>query len=175
MPLLMQGVLDRQQEVATLVDRRQDHERYLFTGWGPNTAQALEVSLKIKETSFSSTEGFQVEQLLHGPFVATPPNSLLTLIAPPGPGYRRSVEIARAASEIGTSVWEVVQEGDEELTVLANEVITLPVVAEIWSSFVNVLPFRLMAYYLALAKGCQPDRFRRDEPKFAAAHSHYVL
>ena len=76
----MQGVLDRQQEVATLVDRRQDHERYLFTGWGPNTAQALEVSLKIKETSFSSTEGFQVEQLLHGPFVATPPNSLLTLM-----------------------------------------------------------------------------------------------
>ena len=140
-PLLMQGVLDRQQEVATLVDRRQDHERYLFTGWGPNTAQALEVSLKIKETSFSSTEGFQVEQLLHGPFVATPPNSLLTLIAPPGPGYRRSVEIAHAASEIGTSVWAVVQDGDEVLTVLANEVITLPVVAEIWSPFVYVLPF----------------------------------
>ena len=85
------------------------------------------------------------------------------------------MEIARAASEIGTSVWEVVQEGDEELNVLANEVITLPVVAEIWSPFVNVLPLQLMAYYLALAKGCQPDRFRRDEPKFAAAHPHYVL
>ena len=174
-PSLMQGVLDRQQEVAALADRHQDHERYLFTGWGPNAAQALEVSLKIKETSFSSTEGFQVEQLLHGPFIATPPNSLLTLIAPPGPGYRRSVEIAHAAAEIGAPTWAMVQEGDEELASLANEVMTLPAVEEIWSPFVYVLPLQLLTYYLALAKGCQPDRFRRDDPAFARAHSHYVL
>ena len=174
-PALMQSVLDRQQEVATLADRHQDHERYLFTGWGPNAAQALEVSLKIKETSFSSTEGFQVEQLLHGPFIATPSNSLLTLIAPPGPGYRRSVEIAHAAAEIGAPIWSLVQDGDEELASLANEVMRLPAVAEIWSPFVYVLPLQLLTYYLALAKGCQPDRFRRDDPAFAKAHSHYVL
>ena len=174
-PALMQGVLDREQEVADIVNRHQDRERYLFTGWGPNVAQALEVSLKVKETSFTSAEGFQVEQLLHGPFVATSPNSLLTLIAPPGPGYRRSVEIAQAAAEIGASVWAIVQEGDEELASLANEVMELPSVAEIWSPFVYVLPLQLMAYYLALAKGCQPDRFRRDDPEFAAAHAHYAL
>ena len=174
-PSLMQGVLDRQQEVAALADRHQDHDRYLFTGWGPNAAQALEVSLKIKETSFSSTEGFQVEQLLHGPFIATPPNSLLTLIAPPGPGYRRSVEIAHAAAEIGAPIWAMVQEGDEELASLANEVMTLPAVEEIWSPFMYVLPLQLLTYYLALAKGCQPDHFRRDDPAFARAHSHYVL
>ena len=174
-PSLMQGVLDRQQEVAVLAERHQDRDRYLFTGWGPNAAQALEVSLKIKETSFSSTEGFQVEQLLHGPFIATPSNSLLTLIAPPGPGYRRSVEIARAASEIGAPVWALVQEGDEELASLVNEVTALPAVDEIWSPFLYVLPLQLLTYYLALAKGCQPDRFRRDDPAFAAAHSHYVL
>ncbi len=174
-PSLMQGVLDRQQEVAELVDRHQDHERYLFTGWGPNEAQALEVSLKIKETSFSSTEGFQVEQLLHGPFIATPSNSLLTLIAPPGPGYRRSVEITHAAAEIGAPVWALVQEGDEELGALVAEAMTLPAVDELWSPFVYVLPLQLLTYYLALAKDCQPDRFRRDDPAFAAAHSHYVL
>ena len=174
-PSLMQGVLDRQQEVAELVERYHDQDRYLFTGWGPNAAQALEVSLKIKETSFSSTEGFQVEQLLHGPFIATPSNSLLTLIAPPGPGYRRSVEIVHAAAEIGAPVWALLQEGDEELASLADEAMTLPTVQEIWSPFVYVLPLQLLTYYLALAKGCQPDRFRRDDPDFARAHSHYVL
>ena len=174
-PGLMQAVLDRQQEIAELVDRHEDRERYLFTGWGPNMAQALEVSLKIKETSFSSTEGFQVEQLLHGPFIATPSNSLLTLIAPPGPGYRRSVEIAQASADIGAPVWALVQEGDEELASLVKDVMTLPAVAEIWSPFVYVVPLQLLTYYLALAKGCQPDRFRRDDPAFAAAHSRYVL
>ena len=174
-PKLMQGVLDQQEEISELVDRHRDRERYLFTGWGANSAQALEVSLKIKETSFSSTEGFQVEQLLHGPFIATPSNSLLTLLAPPGAGYRRSVEIAHAAAEIGAPVWGLVQEGDEELASLAGEVTLLPEVAEIWSPFVYVVPLQLFTYYLALAKGCQPDRFRRDDPAFARAHSHYVL
>lgn len=174
-PRLMQSVLDRQQEISELVDRHRDSERYLFTGWGPNSAQALEVSLKIKETSFSSTEGFQVEQLLHGPFIATQSNSLLTLLAPPGAGYRRSVEIAHAAAEISAPVWALVQEGDEELASLATEVTLLPEVAEIWSPFVYVLPLQLFTYYLALAKGCQPDLFRRDDPAFARAHSHYVL
>ena len=174
-PKLMQGVLDRQGEISEMVDRHRDRERYLFTGWGPNSAQALEVSLKIKETSFSSTEGFQVEQLLHGPFIATPSNSLFTLIAPPGAGYRRSVEIAHAATEISAPVWAVVQEGDEELVSLASEITLLPEVAEIWSPFVYVVPLQLFTYYLALAKGCQPDQFRRDDPAFARAHSHYVL
>jgi glucosamine--fructose-6-phosphate aminotransferase (isomerizing) len=69
----------------------------------------------------------------------------------------------------------LVQDGDEELASLANEVMRLPAVAEIWSPFVYVLPLQLLTYYLALAKGCQPDRFRRDDPAFAKAHSHYVL
>ena len=175
LPQLMQGVLDRQQDVALLAEHHRDRDRYLFTGCGPNAAQALEVSLKIKETSFASTEGFQVEQLLHGPFIATTPNSLLTLIAPPGPGYRRSVEIAEATAEIGAQVWALVQEGDEELASLANQTMTLPAVSELWSPFVYVLPLQLFTYYLALTKGCQPDRFRRDDPMFAAAHSHYQL
>jgi glucosamine--fructose-6-phosphate aminotransferase (isomerizing) len=85
------------------------------------------------------------------------------------------VEITHAAAEINAPVWALVQEGDEELGALVAEAMTLPAVDELWSPFVYVLPLQLLTYYLALAKGCQPDRFRRDDPAFAAAHSHYVL
>ena len=68
-----------------------------------------------------------------------------------------------------------IQEGDEELASKATEALTLPPVQELWSPFLYLVPLQLLTYYLALAKGCQPDLFRRDEPVFAAAHSHYTL
>ena len=175
LPTLMQGVLDRQQTVDDLARRYSNKERYVFTGWGPNTAQAYEVALKIQETSYRSTEGFQVEQLLHGPFLATTGDRLMTLIAPPGPGYDRSVAIARAAAELGAPVWALTQEGDETLALASTETFSLPPVAEIWSPFLYILPLQLFSYYLSLANGSNPDSFRRDQPPFAAAMSHYSL
>ena len=152
-----------------------DRDRYLCTGWGPNTALAYEVALKIKEASYRSTEGFQVEQLLHGPFVATTAGSLLTLIAPPGPGYNRSMELARAAAEIGTPVWALVHEGDGQLAHLVPEAFHIAPMPELWSPFVFILPLQLFTYYLALASGCQPDTVRRGEPSYDKAKTHYSL
>ena len=61
------------------------------------------------------------------------------------------------------------------LAQLASEVFSLPALPELWSPFVYVLPLQLFTYYLALANNCQPDLFRRHEPNFAAAQSHYIL
>jgi len=174
-PSLMASVINGEGEVEKLAWRYSDRDRYLCTGWGPNTALAYEVALKIKEACYCSTEGFQVEQILHGSFVATTNRSFLILIAPPGPGYERSLELARASAVIGAAVWALVQEGDGQLPNLVPEVFSLPPVTELWSPFLYVLPLQLFTYYLALANHCQPDTVRRDEPIYAEAKSHYSL
>ena len=174
-PRAMEDVLQRQHLVETAAVRFRDQDRYLFTGWGSNVANAYEVALKMKETSFTSTEGFQVEQILHGPFVATNEECLLTLIAPPGAGYQRSIEIAKAVAELGSPVWALVEQGDRELSGLATETFTVDAVPELWSPLVYVLPLQLFTYYVALARECHPDLFHQDSPIHAAAHVHYDL
>ena len=153
----------------------QDRHRFISIGWGPNTGNAYEVALKIKETSASDCEGLQVEQLLHGPFCSVDEHCLVTLIAPPGPGYDRSLDIAKASKEVGAPVWALVQDGDNQLSGLATESFFMPHIAEIWSPLLYVIPLQLFTYYLTLAKGKHPDLFQQDNPKQAAARVHYEL
>ncbi len=168
-------VLAQRRLVQQATRRFQSRGRFVCVGWGPNTANAYEVALKIKETSASDSEGLQVEQILHGPFCSVDEKCLLTLISPPGPGYERAMNIARASLEVGAPVWALVQEGDSLLSDLATESFTLPAVAEFWSPLVYVLPLQLFTYYLALARGTHPDRFQQDNPKQANARRHYDL
>ena len=168
-------VIGRREVIEQTAQRFQDRQRFVSVGWGPNTANAYEVALKIKETSAADCEGLQVEQLLHGPFCSIDSACLVTLIAPPGPGYERALNIARASAAAGAPVWALVQEGDEDLSSLATESLALPPLPEIWSPLAYVTPLQLFTYYLALARGKHPDLFQQDNPRQAEARTHYEL
>ena len=85
LPSLMEDCLRLEPRVRDWVENVKSAERFYFAGWGPNVATAYEVALKIKETSYRKTEGFQLEQYLHGPFVATHPGVASVFIVPSGP------------------------------------------------------------------------------------------
>lgn len=155
--------------------RFQSQTRFICAAWGANTANAYEVALKIKETSAADSEGIQIEQLLHGPFCSVDSRCLVSLIAPPGPGYDRAMNIARACKEVDAPVWALVQEEDSQLSDLATETFPIPPLGEFWSPLVYVVPLQLFTYYLALARGAHPDLFQQDNPKQAAARKHYDL
>ena len=174
-PAVAQQVLTRMGEVQRAARRFQSRERFICAGWGPNTASAYEVALKIKETSACDSEGLQIEQLLHGPFCSVDEKCLMTLVAPPGPGYERAMNVARAANAVGAPVWGLLQEGDVLLSDLSTERFMLPAVPELWSPLVYVLPLQLFTYYLALARGAHPDLFQQNNPRQAAARQHYEL
>ena len=174
-PAAVADVIDREQDIAEVVGEYGGRQRFISVGWGPNTANAYEVALKIKETSASDCEGLQVEQLLHGPFCSVDDQCLVTLIAPPGPGYERALDIARASAAAGAPVWALVQEGDEELSSLASASFAIKPLPELWSPLACVVPLQLFTYYLALHRGKHPDLFQQDNPKQAAARIHYNL
>ncbi len=174
-PQQVSQVLAQRSRIQDAARRFQSRNRFICVGWGPNTANAYEVALKIKETSASDSEGLQVEQLLHGPFCSVDQRCLVTLIAPPGPGYERAINIARASMEVGAPVWALVQEGDSLLAGLATETFALPSMPDFWSPFIYVLPLQLFTYYLALARGSHPDLFQQNNERQAAARRHYDL
>ena len=174
-PGAVADIIDREQAIAGVVEAYGDRQRFISVGWGPNTANAYEVALKIKETSASDCEGLQVEQLLHGPFCSVDDQCLVTLIAPPGPGYERSLDIARASAAAGAPVWALVQEGDEELSSLASASFAMKPLPELWSPLASVVPLQLFTYHLALHRSKHPDLFQQDNPKQAAARAHYGL
>ncbi len=174
-PAAAEQVTTRLTELQRAARRFQSRERFICAGWGPNTASAYEVALKIKETSACDSEGLQIEQLLHGPFCSVDQKCLVTLVAPPGPGYERAMNVARASNAVGAPVWGLVQEGDTLLSDLCTERFALPVMPEFWSPLVYVLPLQLFTYYLAVARGAHPDLFQQNNPRQAAARHHYEL
>ena len=174
-PGAVADIIDREADIAAVAERFADQQRFISVGWGPNTGNAYEVALKIKETSASDCEGLQVEQLLHGPFCSLDDECLVTLIAPPGPGYERSLDIARASAAAGAPVWALVQEGDEDLASLASASFPMKPLPELWSPLACVVPLQLFTYHLALQRGKHPDLFQQDNPKQAAARVHYNL
>ena len=175
LPDAVQQALKQEGQVKDLVKTFAENRWYCFAGWGPNASTAYEVALKINEAAYDVTTAFQLEQFLHGPFVATTSGCLVTLVAPPGPGYERALEIARAVKETGAKVAALVQEGDEDMVKIADGSLALPEVPEFLTPIVYLVPLQLFTYWLALERGRNPDVFRLNDPRHQTARKHYAL
>ncbi len=175
LPQQIAGILGAEEDVRAVVDEHRARRRYISAGWGANRANAYEVALKIKETSRADCEGFQTEQLLHGPFCSLDSDCVLTLIAPAGEDRGRSVDLAEAARELGTPVWALTNRADGKLEDAGARTFPLPDCPSYLMPIVSVVPLQLFTYHLALARGTHPDLFQQDDPLQAAARTHYDL
>lgn len=147
----------------------------VFVGGGPNAATAYEAALKVKETSYPPCEGTHVEQFLHGPVAGLSEEMAVWVVAPPGPSYARCLDVVKAAKAIGATTIALVQEGDGELSRVAAHVIELPAVLEALTPLLYVIPLQLFSYYLALARGTNPDTVHLDDPRHREADTYYTL
>ena len=169
------AILAREDDVKSVAAEHSDKRRFISAAWGANTANAYEVALKIKETSRADCEGFQIEQLLHGPFCSLDPDCLLTIIATAGDDRGRTGDLARAAAALGAPVWAISNRPDAGLTDAGARVFALPDTPSTLTPIASVVPLQLFTYHLALARGTHPDLFQQDIPGQAAARVHYDL
>lgn len=146
-----------------------------FAGWGANVATAYEVALKLKEACYVLTEGFQTEQFLHGPFVATSPGTLATFIVPSDRGRQRAMDIVQAVNAAGGETAALLYEGEPDMAGLVRTAITLPAMPEPLTPIIYLVPLQLFTYWLAIELGRDPDVFRFDDPRHAAARQRYQL
>ncbi len=161
-------------QVRALAEQLAGRERFIFAGAGGNYATALEVALKMQETSYTASFGMQMEEVLHGP-VAALGDSVLLVIAPPGAGRTRALDLLRAASILEAETVALGETGDTELERAAGTFLALPACSETLSPAPYHVPLHLLSYWLAVVKGRNPDMMRREEPAYLQARQSYTL
>jgi glucosamine--fructose-6-phosphate aminotransferase (isomerizing) len=149
-----------------LAEEHAESDRYYFAGTGPNVPNTLEAALKIMETSYVPAQGFETEQLLHGPWVSAGEKSVIVVLAPNGNCHGRNVDLVRAAKEFGACTMGLIDEGDDELRSLCDEAIQLPATDEYLSPFINIIPLYLFSYYSCVSRGLNPDLLRYTTPAY---------
>jgi glucosamine--fructose-6-phosphate aminotransferase (isomerizing) len=154
--------------------------RLIFAGAGPQWTLAREAALKVKETSYLHAEGFEAEEFLHGPFSEMDARaSFVALLvdgagAQPSPAFARLVQALRAVGELGVHRVAIVS-GSASREIPAERVIELAAVPEWLSAFTHLIPVQFLSYYLALARGTNPDTGRQHEPAHARAQALFKL
>ena len=173
LPEQIEDVLRREGEIEPVARAIVAANRRTFCiGAGPNAATATEASLKARETAYATIDGMSLEQFLHGPMVTVNPDDQIVAIAAAGPGMARLGQVCNALQLIGTPLWVI---GQAIESVPDAPRFALPTLPEPLSPLLTVVPIQLLAYFLALAKGTNPDTFRRDDPRYLAAFSSLSL
>jgi glucosamine--fructose-6-phosphate aminotransferase (isomerizing) len=183
LPGLMEDILSREDEVRQLAQEAVAQSRRLyFVGAGPNAVTAPEGALKAKEAAYVTTEGFELEQAIHGPQVAFEVDDLLIPISVKGAAQSRMADFLLALSEIGSRVWLIGEAPTLEMVSLfsrenwarfaISDGVDLP---EELTPMLAALPVQLLADFLATARGTDADSFRKDQEAYDRAGSRFQI
>lgn len=158
LPSLVEGVLSTTQPTMLDLARRIQNEKHvMFIGRGVNYATALEASLKLKEISYIHAEAVLSGELKHGPLALIDDSVLCVVFATYDHLYDKSVSTVRQLQSRGARILLVcnTHEQFQEL-----ERVVLPQAGESLQAVVNIVPFQLLSYYVALEKGINVDQPR---------------
>jgi glucosamine--fructose-6-phosphate aminotransferase (isomerizing) len=120
----------------------------------------LEGALKLKEISYIHAEGYPAAEMKHGPIALVDERTPSVFVIPRGGIYPKVVS---NLEEVRARKWPVIAiacEGDNNIARLADDVIYVPDVEEHLQPIVTAIPLQLLAYHIALMRGCNVDRPR---------------
>jgi len=160
LPDLVGRVLDHGDEYESLANEFHDREHFLYLGRGINYPIALEGALKLKEISYIHAEGYPAGEMKHGPIALIDEAMPVVAIAVRDHVYDKMVSQIEQVKARGGIVIALATEGDEDITTKADHVIYVPPTPRLLSPVVNVIPTQLLAYHLAVRRGCDVDQPR---------------
>jgi glucosamine--fructose-6-phosphate aminotransferase (isomerizing) len=132
----------------------------LYLGRGQSYPIALEGALKLKEISYIHAEGYAAGELKHGPIALIEDGVPVVAIATRCHVYPKMLSNIQEVKARGASVIAVVTEGDVDAARLADHVIEVPETPELLSPVVVTVPLQLLAYHVAVLRGCDVDQPR---------------
>jgi glucosamine--fructose-6-phosphate aminotransferase (isomerizing) len=160
LPELVQRVLERAPEVEGIAERLLRASNVLYLGRGYNFPVALEGALKLKEISYIHAEGYPAAEMKHGPIALIDDLMPVVFVAPKDAVYQKIVSNVEEVKARGGRVIAVVTEGDTGLAKLADQRIEVPETMDLLTPILTVLPLQLLAYYIAVRRGCNVDQPR---------------
>ena len=160
LPDLVGRVLEHGDEYDRLANRFHDREHFLYLGRGINYPVALEGALKLKEISYIHAEGYPAGEMKHGPIALIDESMPVVAVAVRDHVYAKMVSQIEQVKARGGIVIALATKGDEEIGSKADYVLTAPPTPTLLSPVVNVIPLQLLAYHLAVRRGCDVDQPR---------------
>ncbi|MDD5491531.1 MAG: glutamine--fructose-6-phosphate transaminase (isomerizing) [bacterium] len=159
-PAQVEKILELDQEILKISHEFFKKADFLYLGRNVNYPIALEGALKLKEISYIHAEGYPAGEMKHGPIALIDENMPVLALATKCKVYEKvlsNIEEAKARDGI---VIALATEGDENIKKKANYVIYVPGTLEILSPLLNVIPLQLLAYHIAVRRGCDVDQPR---------------
>lgn len=130
---------------------------FLYLGRGYNYPSALEGALKLKEISYIHAEGYPAAEMKHGPIALIDKELPTVFIAPDDELHEKVISNIQQVKARGGSVIAIVTKGDKTIPEMADHVLEIPDVPECLSPIVASVPLQLLAYHIAVMKGCNVD------------------
>ncbi len=133
---------------------------FLFLGRGINYPIALEGALKLKEISYIHAEGYPAGEMKHGPIALIDAKMPVVVLAPQDRTYAKILANIQEVKARGGIVIAVGTEGDTELASRIDHCVTVPATHPHLTPILSVIPLQLLAYHIAVRKGCDVDQPR---------------
>ena len=167
LPGKLETVLSREEELEDLAKEYHRAQDFLFLGRGVHYPIALEGALKLKEISYIHAEGYPAGEMKHGPNALIDEDLPVVILATcdkDDPGsqvrYEKTLSNLKEVKARSGRVIAIATEGDEEIREAADHVIHVPPAPELLAPILEVVPCQLLAYHIAVRRGCDVDQPR---------------
>jgi glucosamine--fructose-6-phosphate aminotransferase (isomerizing) len=152
--------LETHDAVRRIAEKYYRNNNFLYLGRQYNFPTALEGALKLKEISYIHAEGYPAAEMKHGPIALVDERTPSVFIMPQGYVYEKVLANLEEIKARGGPVIAVAGEDDEHVETLADDVIRVPSVASFLQPIVSIIPLQLLAYHIAVLRGCDIDKPR---------------
>ena len=157
---LVEKIINYQDEIIRISEKYHKFTNALYLGRKFNYPNALEGALKLKEISYIHAEGYAAGEMKHGPIALVDENFLVVAIAVQDSVYDKMVNNIQEIRARKGKIIVIATEGDEEIKKFADDVIYVPKTNEMFYPPVVVVPLQLLAYHIAVKRGCDVDQPR---------------
>jgi glucosamine--fructose-6-phosphate aminotransferase (isomerizing) len=147
-------------QIKFIADIFKDSRNFLYLGRGYNFPVALEGALKLKEISYIHAEGYPAAEMKHGPIALIDEEMPVVVLATNKSAYDKIISNIQEVKARKGRVIAVVSNGDEVIKNLAEFVIEIPETEEPLTPLLSVVPLQLLAYHIAVMRGCNVDQPR---------------
>jgi len=159
-PEQVKMVLSLDDEIKTLVGKYSDKNNFLYLGRGISFPVALEGALKLKEISYIHAEGYPAAEMKHGPIALIDENMPAVVLAPKDSVYSKVISNMQEIKARKGIIIAIATQGDGKIREIADEVIYIPKVNDFILPIVGIIPLQLLAYHMAVLRGCDVDQPR---------------
>jgi glucosamine--fructose-6-phosphate aminotransferase (isomerizing) len=159
-PAKVQKALESDAQIREISAIFKDARNFLYLGRGYNFPVALEGALKLKEISYIHAEGYPAAEMKHGPIALIDEEMPVVFIATQDSTYEKIISNIQEVKARKGRIVAIVNEGDEEVRRMADFVIEIPATHEALMPLLSVVPLQLLAYHIALMRGCDVDQPR---------------